>query len=1501
MPIYEYQGQRYDLKDGLSPTEAKTKIQSFLDKDKEEEKDPNFFTSFFAGVASGALKIPEGFVSLGAELVDLGLDTDTAASVDEFFDTINPFEEIAEKSLTGKITEGLIQLGIPGVAGYRIGSQLARKGIKAKRAGTYADKNFIGPIAKGQRRVPARKGEDFSRFSLRDDLLDKLKVGGSGLLGSTVGETIAFDESLGTIGDVIGGPTVTDRTEGLGGRDEAYRRFTNRFKFGVESGVIGGALGATVTGVGKAIKASPIARQLDKSPIQSKIGKIVNSLSSQGALGGKFFEIWKDGSSALAAFGKNSEQIIGDLGNTTEQLAKDIVKQNGGEKKEVVTKLTKLINNRFSNFGEFDTKKFIAGKEIKKTPDPRTIYRTPEFNTVKLPDGTIKKTPNQAFKARKELNNYLKDNLKYSDAQINSFDEKILRARFQVDQNSIDLTENLIKPLKEQIKEFKIQNVGEISDDILKLEKNLLNLDETLTSNLGKYVNREYQLFKTGSKNPLSAIFKNSEFKPAAEVIARSQEVFRRAFEQAFRNSPDTLDTAIKTVENKLKKQNFIKENKGLRAREVDRAYNIAKQKEIDKEVYRLTNDFYFNKSESLAEKAVDNILRSRGATLQESDVIDGALKAALRSNKNKTFDRLTEHLDIDEAILTKRTINSPVIRELLGEIDDPFYNIANTLSKQEELITQLRTHENLFAASNKVIPGTGGATKNTMFFNNREEAMDMLERQSRIDPKMKDIAYGPDDIVQIKTTAGAGQQELPSILNGKYALRGVADALESTNRALSQGALTNLYKWMVLVPKSISQQAKTIYSPFTHVRNIISATLFTTMNGNILFQDPRRTMKYFSRALKDITGKDQVSQIRQLRNQRLGINGTSAVAGDIDALAKEVGTDIYNSNFNGFMDKLLNRAAKLSKGARNAYLAEDNLWKNFNFEVELDQMKDSFIKMGIDEKNIFDPKNLSAYSKLLGRKVKPDDPIFKRVVDISTDGKYLTMGNGPRLTGPQLLETFQENMAAHITKNNIPNYEYVGEFIKTLRRLPLGTFIAFPAEILRTGYNTIQRGLREIQVPAFRQTGMKRLAGVATTAAIVPAGLVTMGKGLANMNDDDKKALRKFVPSWSQNGLLMPISRDEETGKVKYVDLSYIFPYDTLIRPVTTVLNEASKGEQTGESLNKYLLDAGIASMYELSKPFVSESIFFEAFADIVLRNGRSRSGRQVFREGDSVGEKLQKGTMHIIETFEPGSVNAIGRLFDSIGEKTPDRYGQTFDLGDEAAGIFGFRAIEADPIKAMPFIVTDFNKQLNSARASFVADIARGGLVSSAEIIQQYVKAERVRFQAFKQMHNAFKAAEQLGAPRGKILKEMNRLTAKERGAVVSGRYLPYTPGPGVRQIFNTNFRELREETGRNIENPFINAFKEIMKIRKNNMSIDINDGDFDQSFSIPEEYYQKETLIEPGPYSSGTVTTAGLNPTPSNPVVVGGAGIIPKGSAAYNDILDISGIETEILNDS
>ena len=73
MPIYEYQGQNYDLKEGLSNNEAKEKILNYLEEQKKEEDDkPNFFVGLVSGIASGALKIPEGFASLGAELYDLG-------------------------------------------------------------------------------------------------------------------------------------------------------------------------------------------------------------------------------------------------------------------------------------------------------------------------------------------------------------------------------------------------------------------------------------------------------------------------------------------------------------------------------------------------------------------------------------------------------------------------------------------------------------------------------------------------------------------------------------------------------------------------------------------------------------------------------------------------------------------------------------------------------------------------------------------------------------------------------------------------------------------------------------------------------------------------------------------------------------------------------------------------------------------------------------------------------------------------------------------------------------------------------------------------------------------------------------------------------------------------------------------------------------------------------------------------------------------------------------
>ena len=79
---------------------------------EEDGNEISWYTAGAAGIASGILKVPEGIFSLAAELIDLGLDTNTAAGVEQFFDTLNPFEEVAERHGAGKLVEALVSIGV---------------------------------------------------------------------------------------------------------------------------------------------------------------------------------------------------------------------------------------------------------------------------------------------------------------------------------------------------------------------------------------------------------------------------------------------------------------------------------------------------------------------------------------------------------------------------------------------------------------------------------------------------------------------------------------------------------------------------------------------------------------------------------------------------------------------------------------------------------------------------------------------------------------------------------------------------------------------------------------------------------------------------------------------------------------------------------------------------------------------------------------------------------------------------------------------------------------------------------------------------------------------------------------------------------------------------------------------------------------------------------------------------------------------------------------------
>ena len=115
-------------------------MAKFVPLSTPEQNNPtNLFLSIGAGLVSGLIKTVEGVVSLGAELVDLGADSNTAGQVEQFFDDINIFEDEAQDRVAGRLVEVFTQIGIPTAAASKLGVKLATKALQAKKAGKYAN------------------------------------------------------------------------------------------------------------------------------------------------------------------------------------------------------------------------------------------------------------------------------------------------------------------------------------------------------------------------------------------------------------------------------------------------------------------------------------------------------------------------------------------------------------------------------------------------------------------------------------------------------------------------------------------------------------------------------------------------------------------------------------------------------------------------------------------------------------------------------------------------------------------------------------------------------------------------------------------------------------------------------------------------------------------------------------------------------------------------------------------------------------------------------------------------------------------------------------------------------------------------------------------------------------------------------------------------------------------------------------------------------------------
>ena len=771
------------------------------------------------------------------------------------------------------------------------------------------------------------------------------------------------------------------------------------------------------------------------------------------------------------------------------------------------------------------------------------------------------------------------------------------------------------------------------------------------------------------------------------------------------------------------------------------------------------------------------------------------------------------------------------VIEDLFGKIEDPRFSIYNSMTKLSAIARKNELFENLAKqdeAIKKAATATTPGGSRGFFFDEPLEAAEALPNQEIVELDKYLTTFFRDEFTV-------------NPLAGKFTTKAIAEGLGDSSKTLKflfearEGAtgvekgLTWGYRNLVLFPKAASQVAKTILAPVTHFRNLFSATGFSAGNG-IFFENPAVVGKAF----KDAFGKLQVGTrsaeaneaYRELLN--LGVVNSQVQLGDIKNLLTDVrmGENLNIAKpLESMMKKLTSgtarKAKSFMKGAEDLYTAEDDLFKIANYAVEMQRLRNAYTKVG---------------RKFTERSLKEE--------------------------------------AADIVRNTVPNYAYVSDTVRALRRLPLGTFMSFPSEIMRTTTNIAQRSIKEIKDPALRSIGIKRLLGLTTVLGAAPYGIQKGFQGLYNVTNEELSALKQFLPEWSKNSTILPI-RDED-GNLKYVDFSHGNAYDTAIRPLQTLLNNIHAGMLDEDILLKGVMKGMAEAAGELASPFISEAIYTEAMLDIIARGGRTREGRQIYTDAqlkNEPGTAIKNMTEHLAKAMLPFSYPQITRLYQSATDKPSER-GEFFELPDELWGFAGYRVVPIDPVRSMGFKISGYQRGTREARALFTGgseSVLKGGPKTGRDVVERFIVANKAKFNNDKAMRKNIKAAEILGTDMDLIAQEFSeRQLKKSYGILSEGVFVPYFPSRNVQR----EFAQIEERIG--VNNPFEEVSDILEEIYEDVSNLDLEDEfDIDIENYLPSYDDMSQSALPDTPgvnpanfntatLNQGTVGTTGLTST-------------------------------------
>jgi len=220
------------------------------------------------------------------------------------------------------------------------------------------------------------------------------------------------------------------------------------------------------------------------------------------------------------------------------------------------------------------------------------------------------------------------------------------------------------------------------------------------------------------------------------------------------------------------------------------------------------------------------------------------------------------------------------------------------------------------------------------------------------------------------------------------------------------------------------------------------------------------------------------------------------------------------------------------------------------------------------------------------------------------------------------------------------------------------------------------------------------------------------------------------------------------------------------------------------------------------------------------------------------------------------------LGLAFKNKGEPVGvvekgkfNEYGETYELGDEALGFIGARAIPVNPQRTLKFKIADYQKGVSGSRRLFTTEVLKGGPIEPKAVVDAYINANRALFQNTRDFYKDIEAAKVLGMSEEDIADQATERIGNRRfGEVSEGVFTPLSISKKVQEAFERNAAKL------GLPNPFETAADVIAEIQEQLIEVPLTEE------SIPDIANPFDNLPEPnlGPVSELPPLVTGANPT-------------------------------------